>query len=376
LAQSNCIGFYIFLDMVKVLAFLVSAVVATSSTEEVDHTGLLQTTKHRSISRSVASRTHNHWEVGDVDCSIFNLCCKTSLNRLEEEGRREIENVQACASRIEAESTAAQQAIAAAEASEEHLLQQIAAALSNTTAAEARAGEIEQTIEDARTNHRVKSDELQAEYQKLENDFNAVRQTALNVAAFIHAPDLCDADGQPYGSGTNLLQAKRWGWPRLPFKAIVASVGEAMGAAGEAISNAVDDVVDFTCDVTDEHLDKICKSRVETQQAQYEKDLAAAQATVTQLKSALETKKNELTASLALEASARLAKAKQISAMTEAEDLVKKLTDDLNTLKENNAKAIAALKSDIDLMEEVVSAFKSTFSENLFKEMRTLGAPN
>lgn len=84
-------------------------------------------------------------------------------------------------------------------------------------------------------------------------------------------------------------------------------------------------------------------------------------------------KKNELTASLALTESARQDKVKQISAKTEALDLVKKLTDNLNTLRENNSKAIEALKSDIKLMEDVVSAFKTTFSENLFKEMRTLG---
>jgi hypothetical protein len=361
--------------MVKALAFLLSAVVVvSSSTEEVDHTGLLQTTKHRSSSRSVASRTHNDWETGDVECDLLNLCCKSSLNRLELEGQREIENVEACASRIEAEITAEQQAIAAAEASKENELQQTAEALSATTAAQARAGEIEQTIEDARANHRAKSDELGAEYQKLENDFNAVRQTALKVAAFIHAPDLCDVDGQPYGYGTNLLQAKRFWGSWQPFKEIVRSVGSFLDDAGEAISNAVDDVVDWTCDeVIHKHTDKVCHSRVVEQQDQYEKDLAAAQATVTQLKSALETKKNALTASLALQESARRDKLKQISAQTEALDLVKQLTDNLKTLRENNAKAIAALQSDIKLMEDVVSAFKTTFSENLFKEMRSLG---
>jgi len=293
---------------------------------------------------------------------------------LELEGQREIENVEACASRIEAEITAEQEAIAAAEASKAHELQQTAEALSATTKAQARADEIEQTIKDAKANHRAKSDELGAEYQKLENDFNAVRQTALKVAAFIHAPDLCDADGQPYGSGTNLLQAKRWfSWPK-PFKEIARSVGNALGEAGEAISKAVDDVVDWTCDeVIDKHTDKVCHSRVVEQQDQYEKDLAAAQATVTQLTSALETKKNELTESLALTENARQDKLKQISAKTDALDLVKKLNDDLKTLRENNAKAIEALEGDIKLMEDVVSAFKTAFSENLFKEMRSLG---
>jgi len=355
--------------MVKVIALLLSAIVAASETEEVDHTGLLQTTKHRSVSRSVTSRASSsvHWQGEDADCGIFNLCCKSVLEDLKAEAQRDIDCANNRAAALTSDISAETAAIAAAEASKADELAQTATALAATSAAIARCDDLTADIEQTKKNHKEQSDKLEAEYLKLKTDFEAVRNTASKVMRFVDPAALCTGD-QYAGYGTGLLQQRAqwgdWGW----FNNMVNTVVE-------TVSDKLEDVVVWTCEeVIDKLTDKVCHSTVEAQRDQFERDLAAAEATVTQLKADLEKKKAALAESLALAADARQQKLEQIKAQTAAEDAAKKLVEELATLEKNNAAAIAKLEGEIKVMQGIVAQFKSMFSETLFKEMRDLGS--